>query len=160
MPSTKNLWLAALLVMIPLAAIGQAPTTVHQSRAERFETAFTTVASMADGSVVTMRYAFQNANQMFDELGIEAPATTQSAGDPPETPPPPGPSSVPGYVTQVTYQTTSPGWLRTTTYSRPVNYSNGTYTTGNWSLQSNSLTNTGGGTCSGMNVDDCPESTR
>jgi hypothetical protein len=159
MLATKCLWLTALLAMIPPAAIGQPAASAHLSRAERLQTAFTTVASMADGSVVTMRYAFQNANQMFDELGIEPPATTQSAGDPPGTPPPPGPSSVPGDVTQVTYQITSPGWLRTTTYSRPVNYSsNGTYTTGSWSLQDNHLSNTGGGTCHGMNTDDCPES--
>jgi hypothetical protein len=161
MTSTKHLLLSALLLMIPPAAIGQAPNATQLSRAERFETAFTTVAAMPDGSVVTMRRVFRDAVQLFAELGIEAPATTQSGGNPPETPPPPAPSSVPGEVGRVTYQITSPGWLRTTTCSRPVNYSSdGTYTTGDWGLVSDSVSSTGsgGGSCHGTNTENCPES--
>lgn len=154
-----NLWLGGLLAILPFSAIGQPSTAARLPHADRIETTFTTVSAMENGTVVTMTSVFANAAHMFSELGIAAPAVTQAFGDPPETPPPPAPSSVPNGITQVTYQMTSPGWVRSTTYSRPVNYnSNGTYTTGTWRLENDSLRSTGGGSCHGLNVEDCPES--
>ncbi|HET9034445.1 MAG TPA: hypothetical protein VFN25_16260 [Dokdonella sp.] len=157
----RSILLAVLLAVIPSAVYAQVSSYSLGLQNDQTQNRVTLVSIMTEGRVVTDSQVFPTAEDLYMAFGMDPAATLTGYGDPPMTPPPPPPGSVAGNVTRVNFQITSPGWMRDTSYWRTVTYSdNGTSSATPWVIHTDLLTNTntGGGTCIGVNHDDCPES--
>lgn len=162
---TRLIFLLIFLTAIPLTTNAQ---TLSSSTSKPDTKAISGVIVMQgkferDGKTVefTETTPITDLVEFYAQRGIAYVESTSSGnttqggfGDPPPTIPPPGPGTVPTYVTYVAMRALGGGYIRQTSYNRTIIQTPGGMTNTPWVINRDSISPAGPG-CNIGNLDQC-----